>query len=89
MKNERLFGFAYKFNYNSLLGVFRELAPERQWPENRQELQLPSTMVENARSIELLRRFGAGGWVPFFESVRRSCTNEYGDGYADHRGDIT
>ncbi|KNG50440.1 aldehyde reductase ii [Stemphylium lycopersici] len=89
VKNERLFGFAYKFNYNSLLGVFRELAPERQWPKNRQELQLPSTMVENARSIELLRRFGAGGWVPFFESVRRSCTNEYGDGYADHRGDIT
>lgn len=80
--NERLFGFAHKFNYNSFLQVFRELAPEREWPADRTGLELPSTVIENRRSIELLSRFGAKDWVPFQESVRRSCLGNYGQGFS-------
>lgn len=80
VRDERLFGFAHKFNYNSFLRVFMDLAPERKWPEDREGLGWPSTIVENKRSIELLRRFGAEGWVSFDESVRRSCLNRYGEG---------
>ncbi|KAF2628313.1 NAD(P)-binding protein [Macroventuria anomochaeta] len=82
VSNERLLGFAHRFNYNSFLQTFRKLAPEREWPADRSGLELPSTVIENKRSIELLRRFGANGWVPFHESVRRSCLDEYGDGFA-------
>lgn len=82
VSNERLFGFAHKFNFNSFLHVFRQLAPERDWPADRPGLKLPSTAIENGRSVELLRRFGASGWVPFQESVRRSCLNEYGLDFA-------
>ena len=86
VSNERLFGFAHKFNYNSFLQTFRTLAPERKWPPDRIGLELPSTSIENKRSVDLLRRFGATGWVPMFESVRRSCLNEYGDGFAPFDG---
>lgn len=79
--NERLFGFAHKFNYNSFLQAFRNLAPEREWPGDKAGLKLPSTIIDNKRSLELLNRFGAAGWVPFHESVRRSCINGYGDGF--------
>ncbi|KAK7190943.1 hypothetical protein DPSP01_009152 [Paraphaeosphaeria sporulosa] len=83
---ERLFGFAHKFNYNSFLKVFRELAPERKWPEDRDGLEWPSTIVNNERSIELLRRFGADGWTSFHESVRRSCLSQYGEGFTPFDG---
>lgn len=88
VQNERLFGFAHKFNYNSFLRSFGNLAPERKWPALLTGLSLPSTINENGRSIELLRRFGADGWVPFEESVRRSCLDEYGDGFAAFDGTI-
>lgn len=84
--DERLFGFAHKFNYNSFLKVFRELAPERNWPKDRDGLEWPSTIVNNKRSIELLRRFGADGWVPFDESVRRSCLSQYGERFTPFDG---
>lgn len=76
---ERLFGFAYPFNYNSFLQVFRSLSPERTFPADEPGKQQPSTIVDNRRSIELLKKFGANGWVPFEESVRRSCLGTYGD----------
>lgn len=86
VSNERLFGFAHKFNYNSFLQVFRELAPGRDWPADRAELEQPSTIIECGRSVELLQRFGTSDWVPFQESVRRSCLNEYGPGFAAYDG---
>ena len=86
VRNERLFGFAHRFNYNDFLRVFRNLAPEREWPLDKIELEQPSTIVDTRRSIELLRRFGSEGWVPFDESIRRSCLDEYGDGYAGFNG---
>lgn len=86
VRNERLFGFAHRFNYNSFLQVFRSLAPQREWPADKVGLELPSTTIKNERSIELLKRFGEGGWVPLHESVRRSCLDEYGDGFDAFQG---
>ncbi|KAF3009737.1 hypothetical protein E8E13_009265 [Curvularia kusanoi] len=88
VRNERLFGFAHKFNYNSFLQVFREVSPEREWPADCPELKQPSTSVECKRSVEILQRFGASDWVPFRESVRRSCLNEYGSGFAAYNGSL-
>jgi len=87
--NERLFGFAHPFNYNNFLRVFRNLAPEREWPLDQNQLEQPSTIIGTGRSIELLRRFGSEGWVPFDESVRRSCLDEYGEGFAEFNGTVS
>ncbi|UPX17591.1 uncharacterized protein EKO05_0007935 [Ascochyta rabiei] len=88
VKDERLFGFAHKFNYNSFLQTFRCLAPKQEWPADQPGRVLASTIVENGRSIELLRRFGMDSWVPFDESVRRSCLGGYGDGFAAYSGTL-
>ncbi|KAH7406697.1 hypothetical protein DE146DRAFT_648147 [Phaeosphaeria sp. MPI-PUGE-AT-0046c] len=76
VSGERLLGFAHRFNYNSFLRVFRELAPERTFPEDDPEQLQSSTVVDCQRSIELLQKFGGRGWVPFKESVSRSCVGE-------------
>ncbi|KAH4823054.1 hypothetical protein HBH61_009860 [Parastagonospora nodorum] len=86
VRSERLFGFAYRFNYNSFLHAFRNIAPGRQFPADEPGQQQPSTTIETQRSVELLKRFGADGWVPFEESVRRSCLNNYGDGFGVYDG---
>jgi nucleoside-diphosphate-sugar epimerase len=86
VNGERLFGFAFPFNYNSFLQAFRSLAPEREYPSDEPGKQQPSTLVDNRRSIALLKKFGASGWVPFDESVRRSCLGIYGDGYGIYNG---
>jgi nucleoside-diphosphate-sugar epimerase len=89
VSNERLFGFAHKFNYNNFLQVFRELDPGRDWPADRAGLKQPSTVIECKRSVKLLQRFGASDWVPFRESVRRSCLNKYGPGVAAYNGSVS
>jgi nucleoside-diphosphate-sugar epimerase len=86
VNGERLFGFAFPFNYNSFLRVFRNLAPDRMFPADEPGKRKPSTTVDFQRSIELLRKFGANGWVPFEESVRRSCLGTYGDGFVGYNG---
>jgi nucleoside-diphosphate-sugar epimerase len=86
VNNERLFGFAHRFNYNSFLEVFRSLAPERTFAADEPTQQQPSTTIDNERSIELLKRFGGQGWVPFEESVRRSCLDTYGHGFGAYDG---
>jgi nucleoside-diphosphate-sugar epimerase len=83
---ERLFGFAHQFNYNSFLQAFKTLAPERTFADYEPKNQLPSTIIDNQRSIDLLKRFGGDGWVPFEESVRRSCLGTYGNGFRLYDG---
>jgi nucleoside-diphosphate-sugar epimerase len=86
VQNERLLGYAHRFNFNSFLRAFRSLAPERTFlPDAPGQLEA-STIVETRRSIELLRRFGGDGWVSFEESVRRSCLDTYGDGLGEFDG---
>jgi hypothetical protein len=86
VNGERLFGFAFPFNYNSFLHVFRNLAPDRMFPHDEPGKKEPSTIVDNQRSIELLQKLEANGWVPFEESVRRSCLGTYGDGFSAYSG---
>jgi nucleoside-diphosphate-sugar epimerase len=86
VQNERLFGFAHRFNYNNFLQAFRALAPKREFAADEPGQQQPSTTIDNARSVELLRRYGADRWVPFEESVRRSCLGTYGDGFGAYDG---
>lgn len=73
VQGERLLGFSHRFNYNSFLRVFRELAPERKFPQDDPNQHEASTILNCARSLELLQWLGGSGWVSFEESVRRSC----------------
>jgi nucleoside-diphosphate-sugar epimerase len=88
VNNERLLGFAHKYNYNSFLRALRMVAPERKFAPDEPQLEEPSTIPDARRSVEILKRFGCAGWVPFEESVRRSCLNKYGDGFSIYDGSL-
>lgn len=72
VKNERLWGFADTFNFNSWVGVFRKVDPERKWPEDDPEQGHDLTKIDTSREVDLLKRFGQDGWTSFFESVKRN-----------------
>lgn len=73
VKNERLFGFAGTFNFNSWVSVFRQLAPSKPWPADDPNQQHDLSKVDDSRELELLKRFGQNGWTSFYDSVRRNC----------------
>jgi nucleoside-diphosphate-sugar epimerase len=75
VRNERLFGFAHPFNYNSFLNMFRRLAPERTFPPDDEDQKMPATVIDTTRSVKLLRQFGQQGWTSFEDSVRRTCVD--------------
>ncbi|PNP46324.1 hypothetical protein TGAMA5MH_02360 [Trichoderma gamsii] len=72
VKNERLFGFASTFNFNTWVSVFRQLDPSRSWPADDPNQQSDLSIVDDARELELLKRFGRNGWNSFFDSVKRA-----------------
>jgi nucleoside-diphosphate-sugar epimerase len=89
VKNERLLGFAHKYNYNSFLAAFRAVAPDRMFAQDDRGQQQPSTIPDTQRSVEILNRFGCHGWVPLQESIRRSCLSTYGDGFFSYDGGLS
>ncbi|UKZ90714.1 uncharacterized protein TrAFT101_005715 [Trichoderma asperellum] len=72
VKNERLFGFAGIFNFNTWVSVFRQLDPSRPWPADDPNQQSDLSKVDDARELELLKRFGYNGWTSFFDSVKKT-----------------
>ena len=73
VKNERLLAFAETFNFNSWLEVFRQLDPSKPWPEHDPAQLHDLTKTDGRREMELLGRFGLGGWTSFYDSVRMTC----------------
>jgi nucleoside-diphosphate-sugar epimerase len=88
VKSERLLGFAHKYNYNTFLETFRMLAPERKFAPDDPGQRHPSTVPNAQRSVEILKKLGRDGWVPFEESIRRSCLGTYGDGFNIYDGSM-
>lgn len=58
---QRLFGFAGTFNFNTWVSVFRQLDPSRRWPAHDPNQQSDLSKVDDARELELLKRFGRNG----------------------------
>jgi nucleoside-diphosphate-sugar epimerase len=59
---ERLFGFAETFNFNQILEIFRNLYPERKFPENTEGLGTDRMIVPNQRAEEVLKWLKSTGW---------------------------
>ena len=73
VKDERLFGFAEPFNFNSWVGAFRKIDPSKPWPPDDPKQQHDLSKADTKRALELLKRYGQDGWTPFYDSVRRNC----------------
>jgi hypothetical protein len=72
VSNERLFGFAAPYNWNSFLAVFRKLYPQKQFVDDIPNLGQDMSTVPKQRAEEVLQSMGLNGWTSLEESIRQN-----------------
>lgn len=75
VQNERLLAYSAPFNFNSWLNAFRKIDSEKPWPADDPEQVQDCSIVDTARSKEILRRSGREDFTSFFDSVQDTCLN--------------
>jgi nucleoside-diphosphate-sugar epimerase len=70
VKNQRLFGFAGKFDFNTLLDALHKVDPARPLPAKIELNRVNRSTVDNKSALDILKRFGQDDWVSFEKSVR-------------------
>jgi hypothetical protein len=70
--NERIFAFAYPYNWNDVLEIFRELWPNKTFMSNDPALGRDLSKVDNALGVGLLKKwYGQDSYTDLKESVRQ------------------
>lgn len=70
--NERIFAFAYPYNWNDILDIFRELRPDRNFVENEPNLGRDLTEVDNELGLLLLKKwYGQQAYIDLRESIKQ------------------
>ncbi|KAH7050297.1 aldehyde reductase II [Macrophomina phaseolina] len=73
LDRQRIFAFAGKFNWNTLLQALRKLYPERTFYEDREGLGHDlSTIVEAPKAEKILRDISGRGWKSLEESLKEN-----------------
>lgn len=72
VQDERLFTFAYPYNWNDILAVLRKLYPERKFMDDIPDLGHDLSIVTNERAEELLRRWGLPGWTNLGQTIQEA-----------------
>ncbi|KAH8900818.1 NAD(P)-binding protein [Thozetella sp. PMI_491] len=75
VRDERLFTFAYPYNWNDILTVLRKLYPDRQFIEDIPDLGRDLSKVTNERAEELLKRISGHGWMNLEETIKQSVAD--------------
>jgi hypothetical protein len=70
---ERLFGFVERWNYNSLLKIFRKHYPEKTFPEDVEGLGDDRVHAPTERAEEVLRWVKGASWDGLEDSVVTMC----------------
>lgn len=73
IQSERLFAFAYPFNWNDILTIFRKLYPQQKFVADFPNLGRDLSKVANERAEELIKRFGVTGWTRLEDSVAEAA----------------
>ncbi|KAF2263745.1 NAD(P)-binding protein [Lojkania enalia] len=68
VRNERLFGFARRFNWKDLVSIYKKIYPDKTFPEAPEGEDL--TEVPNQRAEEVLSWVKGSGWKSLEDSVR-------------------
>ncbi|KAI1313539.1 hypothetical protein F5Y03DRAFT_336937 [Xylaria venustula] len=72
LANERIFAFAYPYNWNDVLDVFRELWPDKTFLENDPKLGRDLSKVDNALGAKLLKKwYGQESYTDLKGSIRQ------------------
>ncbi|UNI19497.1 hypothetical protein JDV02_005679 [Purpureocillium takamizusanense] len=69
VKNERIFAYAGRFNWDTVLDILRKHNPEREFLSNFHGGQDSNVIQPAARAEELLRQIGRAGWTSLEDSI--------------------
>ena len=70
VKGERLYDFAYPFNWNYLLALYRKLYPNHKFIDDIPDVGRDLSKITNGRAEEIVKRFGRPGWTNLKDTVR-------------------
>ncbi|KAI0460037.1 hypothetical protein F5B21DRAFT_455030 [Xylaria acuta] len=70
VRSQRIFGFAYRYNWDSILEILRGLEPAKAFPENFSGGEDPNEIEPRHEAEQLLRELGRPGWTSLYESIR-------------------
>ncbi|KAI2603966.1 aldehyde reductase [Hypoxylon fragiforme] len=72
VQGERLFAFAYPYDWNSILHGLRTVCPERRFGEDVSDVPKDQSKVANERAEELLKRCTGHGWTSLDQSIKEN-----------------
>ncbi|KAF4944703.1 hypothetical protein FSARC_14604 [Fusarium sarcochroum] len=72
VRDQRIFGFAGRFNWDEVLDVLREDEPSRMFPESFSSGIDPHDIESRDKAEQLLRDLGRPGWTSLKDSVLRT-----------------
>ncbi|KAI8158663.1 hypothetical protein K4K49_004780 [Colletotrichum sp. SAR 10_70] len=69
VKDQRIFGLAHTFSWDSILEIFRKNEPGKQFPENFSNEPSQHPVEARDKAEQYLRELGRPGWTPLEESI--------------------
>ncbi|KAF4456172.1 hypothetical protein F53441_1656 [Fusarium austroafricanum] len=69
VKEQRIFGFAGRFNWDMILDIFRKNFPDKTFPENFSGGEDPNEIEPRAKAEQLLKDLGRPGWTSLEEAI--------------------
>ncbi|KAM0542653.1 hypothetical protein ACHAPJ_012685 [Fusarium lateritium] len=72
VRDQRIFGFAGRFNWDEVLDILRQDEPSRMLPENFSSGVDPHEIEPRDKAEQLLRDLGRPGWTSLKDSVLRT-----------------
>lgn len=73
VNGERLYGCAERWNWNSLLAIYRKVVPVRDFPADVEGQGMDRVVVPRERAEEVLGWVKGGGWDGLEGSVGEMC----------------
>ncbi|KNG51234.1 aldehyde reductase II [Stemphylium lycopersici] len=71
ISNDRLWGFADKFTWNTVLAIYRRLWPARSFPTDFPDLEVDQSEAPTESALMALKEvFGQEGWVSLEDSLK-------------------
>ncbi|KAL7940088.1 hypothetical protein V8C42DRAFT_356483 [Trichoderma barbatum] len=77
VEDQRIFGFAGRFNWDTVLDIFRKHVPGRKFPDKFSGGEDGNEIIPRGKAEQLLRDLGRPGWTSLEESILANIEGLY------------